>query len=369
MVGAGQLARMTHQAAIALGITLRVLTADGADSALSAGAQHVHGSHARLDDLRALAAGADVVTFDHEGVAPEHLAALQADGVRLAPTASAKLLAQDKLHARRELGRAGFPVPPFTQARSVDDVTSFAARHGWPLVAKAPRGGYDGRGVSTLGTLEAAHEALRRQPDGLLVEPHLPIARELAVLIARSAAGEAVVYPVVQTVQHEAMCREILAPAPVTADVAARARELALAIADHIDATGILAVELFDTPEGLLVNELAPRPHNSGHYTIEGCATSQFEQHLRAVLGWPLGSPSLLAPAVVTVNVIGPADGSDPAGRIAAALAVPGAHIHLYAKSPRPGRKLGHVTVCGQDMRSAREAARLAAAQLEGATQ
>lgn len=366
VVGAGQLARMTQQAAIALGITLRVLTNDAADSALRAGAQHVHGSPDRLDDLRTLADGADVITFDHERVAPEHLAALEADGVRLAPTASAKLLAQDKLHARRELARASFPVPPFAHARSTDEVASFAVEHGWPLVAKAPRGGYDGRGVFPLASQADAEHALSGHPDGLLLEPHLQIERELAVLIARSRLGESAAYPVVQTIQHEAMCREILAPAPIQADLAARARELALTIAERIDATGVLAVELFDTPDGLLVNELALRPHNSGHYTIEGCATSQFEQHLRAVLGWPLGLPTLLAPAVVTVNIVGPADGSDPASRIADALTVPGAHVHLYAKAPRAGRKLGHVTVCGQDLAPTRHAAQLAADQLQG---
>jgi 5-(carboxyamino)imidazole ribonucleotide synthase len=366
MVGAGQLARMTQQAAIALGITLRVLTDDAADSALRAGAVHVHGSPDRLEDLRALADGADVLTFDHERVAPEHLAALQADGVRLAPSAGAKLLAQDKLHARRDLARAGFPVPPFAHARSTEEVTRFATVHGWPLVAKALRGGYDGRGVFTLADPADAEHALTGGPDGLLLEPRLQIERELAVLVARSALGETAAYPVVQTVQHEAMCREILAPAPIAAGLAARARDLALAIADHIGATGVLAVELFDTSDGLLVNELALRPHNSGHYTIEGCATSQFEQHLRAVLGWPLGSPTLLAPAVVTVNIIGPADGSDPASRIADGLSVPGAHIHLYAKTPRPGRKLGHVTVCGQDLTPTRHAAQFAADQLQG---
>lgn len=244
----------------------------------------------------------------------------------------------------------------------------FAAEHGWPLVAKLPRGGYDGRGVFSLADLDAAARALAEHPGGLLLEPQLAIERELAVLVARSTTGETAVHPVVETVQQDAMCREVIAPAPIQARLAAEARELARRIAEGIDATGVLTVELFHTPGGLVVNELALRPHNSGHYTIEGCATSQFEQHLRAVLGWPLGVPSLLAPAVATVNVIGPADGSDPATRIAAALAVPGAHVHLYSKDPRPGRKLGHVTVCGQQLEPVRAAARLAAAALEGAS-
>lgn len=365
MVGAGQLARMTHQAAIALGIRLRVLAADPAEPAVRAGAVFVVGSPDGLHDLRALATGADVVTFDHERIAPEHLAALESDGVRLAPTAAAKRLAQDKVHARHTLARLGFPVPPFIHACAWDDLARFAGVHGWPLVAKTPRGGYDGRGVFPLADARAAAKALEEHPGGLLLEPRLELECELAVLVARARSGECVAYPVVETIQRDGMCREILAPAPIEPELADSARALALEIADAIDATGILAVELFQTRGGLVVNELALRPHNSGHYTIEGCVTSQFEQHLRAVLDWPLGACALTAPAVVTVNIIGPPDGSDPAWRIADALAIPGAHVHLYGKAARTGRKLGHVTVCGDDLPGAREAAHRAASLLQ----
>jgi 5-(carboxyamino)imidazole ribonucleotide synthase len=366
MVGAGQLARMTHQAAIPLGVTLRVLADAEGDSAVRSGASHLLGSHMELGDLRRLAEGADVVTFDHEGVPPDHLEALARDGVPLAPGPSAKRLAQDKLHARRRLAEAGFPVPPFAFALDDDDVTAFAAEHGWPLVAKPPRGGYDGRGVYFVDDAAAAAELLQRHPDGLVLEPRLAIERELAVLVARTAGGEHVTYPVVETVQQDGMCREIAAPAPVGDDLAAQAAGLARAIAEHGDVVGLVAVEFFVTREGLLVNELALRPHNSGHYTIEGCDTSQFEQHLRAVLGWPLGATNLTAGAVATVNVIGPADGSDPQERVPAALAIPGVHVHLYGKTARPGRKLGHVTVCGEDPEAVQRTARRAAAVLEG---
>lgn len=365
MVGAGQLARMTHQAAIGLDIQLRVLAASASDPAVGAGAIPHLGSPEELADLQVLADGADVLTFDHERVPTEHLAALQDAGVQLAPGAAAKRLAQDKLHARRELTRRGFPVPRFTHARTPEDAEKFGHRHGWPLVAKTPQGGYDGHGVFTLTGPKAARTMLAAHPSGLLLEPQLNIERELAVLLARSTTGEIQTYPVVETVQRQAMCREILAPAPILPELEAQARELAYALAVDIDATGILAVELFHTPAGLLVNELALRPHNTGHYTIEGCATSQFEQHLRAVLGWPLGPTLLRAPTVATVNVIGSADGSDPATRLSVALAVPGAHVHLYGKAPRPGRKLGHVTVCGEDLQAVRGAARLAVSVLE----
>jgi len=366
MVGAGQLARMTHQAAINLGINLRVLATGPQDPAVRAGATHLIGSPTNLEDLRELATGAEVITFDHERIPQEHLHTLEEEGIALAPSASAALLAQDKLAGRRALAERGFPIPDFVQAETVPEIEQFAARHGWPLVAKAPRGAYDGRGVWELEDPAAATTLLETLRDGLLLEPKLTIESELAVLVARSRSGQTVAYGAVQTIQKNAMCREILAPAPIDQDSAVEAQRLALAVAQEIQATGVIAIEMFLTPAGLLVNELALRPHNSGHYTIEGCATSQFEQHLRAVLDWPLGLPTLLAPAVATVNVIGASEPIDPRTRLDQALAAPAAHIHLYDKEPRPGRKLGHVTVCGQDLQSVRTAARLAAAHLEG---
>ena len=366
MVGAGQLARMTHRSAIDLGIELTVLAASPGDAAVRAGAEPVLGDSASADDLRRLAEGADVVTFDHEHAPPELLEELEREGLAFAPGPAAKRLAQDKLHARRTLEKLGFPVPAFAHATSLAEVESFAATHGWPVVAKAPRGGYDGRGVAIVASAGEAQALLDESPGGLLLEPRLEIERELAVLVARSATGQAVAYPVAETVQRDAMCREILVPAPIDAGLAREARELALAVTDTPGALGIIALELFVVDGSLLVNELALRPHNSGHFTIEGAETSQFEQHLRGVLGWPLGDPALTAPAVAMVNVVGPADGSDPRERLPEALAVPGAHVHLYDKSPAPGRKLGHVTARGADLEQAAAAARSAAAILEG---
>ncbi len=366
MVGAGQLARMTQQAAIALGVELVVLAADESDPALLAGAGSEIGSPDELDDLRRLAARCDVLTFDHEQVEPRLLEQLEAEGVRLAPGASAKLHAQDKLHARRALAAHGFPIPDFVEATGIGEFDQFAAVHGWPVVAKMPRGGYDGRGVWILEDRDRARELLAEAPGPFLLEPMLEIEMEIAVMVARSASGDAVAYPVVETVQQDAMCREVLAPARIPAELARSARQMGLEIADRIGATGVMAVELFVTPGGLLVNELALRPHNSGHYTIEGCVTSQFEQHLRAVLGLPLGETSLTAPAVATVNVVGSQTGEGPESRLAAGLAVPGAHVHLYGKQTRPGRKLGHVTVCGEDAGATADLARSAASALEG---
>jgi 5-(carboxyamino)imidazole ribonucleotide synthase len=368
MVGAGQLARMTQQAAIGLEIDLRVLAERDDEPAVLAGAAPVIGRPGDLDALRALAAVSDVVTFDHEQIPLEHLAALEAEGVRLAPRAAGKRLAQDKLHARQELSARGFPLPPFTLARTRDEAQRFADAHGgWPLIAKTPRGGYDGRGVFVLDSLQDAGRELATRPNGLILEPKLELTRELAALVAANQDGQIATYPVVQTVQEDGMCRAIIAPAPIDAGLAAEARRLAIDVTQTFALTGIIALELFQTPQGLLINELALRPHNSGHYTIEGTVTSQFEQHLRAVLDWPLGSPELTAPVVVTVNVVGGADGSDPAGRIAEALRIPRVHVHLYGKSARPRRKLGHVTVLGDDLAGTLDTAIQAAEVLSGA--
>ncbi len=366
MVGAGQLARMTQQAAIALGVELIVLAESESDPAVLAGAGFEIGSPSDLEDLRRLADRCDVVTFDHEGVDPDLLRQLEADGVRLAPGASAKLHAQDKLHARRALAGHGFPMPDFVEASAIGEFDQFAAVHGWPVVAKAPRGGYDGRGVWMLEDRDEAHDLLAEAPGPFLLEPMLDIEMEIAVMVARSTGGEQAAYPVVETVQRDAMCREVIAPAGIPAELARSARQMTMEIASSIGATGVMAVEYFVTPGGLLVNELALRPHNSGHYSIEGCVTSQFEQHLRAVLGLPLGETSLTAPSVVTVNVVGGELPQGPESRLGAGLAVPGAHLHLYGKQTRPGRKLGHVTVCGQDARATADAARSAASALEG---
>jgi len=366
MVGAGQLARMTHQAAIALGVELTVL-ADGDAPAAAAGARRLAGAPDDLAALRALAEGSDVVTFDHERIPPAHLEALERGGHVLRPAPAAKALAQDKLHARRTLRDLGTPVPRFAPAGTPEDVERFAAVAGWPVVVKARRGGYDGRGVHVVAAAAEAPAALAACADDAVVEEHVAILTELAVLVARRPGGEAVAYPAAETVQVDGMCREMVAPARVPEPVAAQAAELALRLAERADVTGLMAVELFAVDGGaLLVNELALRPHNAGHWTMEGAATSQFEQHLRAILDWPLGATALRAPAVATVNVIGRGE-RDVAAGLPAALAVPGAHVHLYGKAPRAGRKLGHVTATGPDAAAALATAREGAARLEAA--
>jgi 5-(carboxyamino)imidazole ribonucleotide synthase len=368
MVGGGQLARMTHQAAIALGQSLHVLAVSPDDPAALVSPNITLGSHTDLDALTAFAKGCDVLTFDHEHVPGELLQKLVDQGVNVRPGPDALLHAQDKLVMRRKLAALGLPVPPFAQVESVDDVVTFAEEHGWPCVLKAARGGYDGRGVWMLNGPDSAGELMPRLLEWgtpLLVEERVTMRRELAALVARSPFGQGGVWPVVETVQVNGICVEVLAPAPGMSESDAEvAQELALRIASELDVIGVLAVELFDTPEGLVINELAMRPHNSGHWTIEGARTSQFEQHLRAVLDYPLGATDVMAPAVVMANVLGApnAPSMSPDERLHHLLArFRDAHVHYYGKQERPGRKIGHVTMLGATMADVRERAKLAA--------
>ena len=370
MVGAGQLARMTHQAAIPLGQSLRILADSLDDGAALVAADVVVGDYRSLADLRAFAAGCDVVTFDHEHVPNDHIAALAADGVSVQPGAEALRFAQDKAAMRTKLTAMGVPVPRWVDLALSDDpvaaLAEFGEKVGWPLVLKATIGGYDGKGVWVLDSLDDAREVLA-SGTLLLAEEKVPIARELAAVVARSPFGQGAAWCVVETVQRDGICVEVIAPAPgLSDDLADEAQQLALRIAAELGVTGVLAVELFETPGGaLLVNELAMRPHNSGHWTIEGARTSQFEQHLRAVLDYPLGTTTLTAPVVVMANLLGGPDDVVPKSideRVHHCMARwPDVKIHLYGKGLRPGRKIGHVTALGDDLAAVRERAQAAA--------
>ncbi|WP_033339527.1 5-(carboxyamino)imidazole ribonucleotide synthase [Catenuloplanes japonicus] len=363
MVGGGQLARMTHQAAIALGQSLRVLAQSPDDGAALVAADVQIGEHTDLDALREFAKSCDVVTFDHEHVPSAHIQALAAEGFSVHPGAEALQFAQDKLLMRTRLTELGFPAPRWRTVAGLDDLVSFGDEVGWPVIAKATRGGYDGRGVFPLSDADEA-AALVATGTPLIVEERVPLVRELAVLVARSPFGQVGAYPVVETVQRDGICVEVLAPAPdLSEELALAAQELAIGVAKQLGVVGLLAVELFETEDGLVVNELAMRPHNSGHWTIEGARTSQFEQHLRAVLDYPLGETALAAPAVAMANLLG----GEPGGmsldeRLHHLFAEdPGIKVHLYGKQVRPGRKIGHVTALGTDMTTVRARAARAA--------
>jgi 5-(carboxyamino)imidazole ribonucleotide synthase len=368
MVGGGQLSRMTQQAAIALGQSLRVLAISADEPAALVTPNVTLGHHTDLEALRGFAASVDVMTFDHEHVPPAHLRTLVDEGFTVHPGPPALIHAQDKLVMRNRLLEMGVPVPEFAAVTDPADVLRFGAKYGWPCVLKAARGGYDGRGVWMVAS-EAAATALVPEllaaGTPLLVEERVAMTRELAALVARSPFGQGAAWPAVETVQQDGICVEVLAPAPsLDPGLAEEAQELALRVASTLGVVGLLAVELFETPGGLVVNELAMRPHNSGHWTIEGASTSQFEQHLRAVLDYPLGSTDPVAPAVVMANVLGasilPSMGPDE--RLHHLFArFRDVHVHYYGKEERPGRKIGHVTVLGEDMATVRSRARLAA--------
>jgi 5-(carboxyamino)imidazole ribonucleotide synthase len=365
VIGGGQLARMMVPPAVQLGIDLLVL-AESADS--SAGiAATVIGDHRDADAVLAFARGVDVVTFDHEHVPQEVLAVLVAEGIPVHPGPDALAVAQDKLVMRARLSALGLPVPDWAAVDDRAALAGFLREHGGVAVLKTPRGGYDGKGVRIVRSADDADDWFGIGGP-LLAEELVPFRRELAQSIARRPSGETALWPLVESIQRGGVCAEVIAPAPGSGGREAEvASEIAVAVAEGLDVTGVLAVELFETDdERILINELAMRPHNSGHWSIEGSTTSQFEQHLRAVLDLPLGATGVRAPWSVMVNVLGgPADGDLARSRRRALGEHPDVAVHLYGKAPRPGRKIGHVTALGTDLDDVAYRARAAAASFD----
>jgi 5-(carboxyamino)imidazole ribonucleotide synthase len=372
VIGGGQLARMMYPPAVELGIRLRVLAESAAVSAAQVVPDAPVGDYRESAVVSGFAAECDVVTFDHEHVPGALLEKLVADGVTVRPGPAALHHAQDKLAMRQRLTELGLPCPRWRQVHTWDDVVSFGrelASGSGPVtvVLKTPRGGYDGKGVLVVDLADAAGDPAtesgqtalnwlaRAGAGGLLAEERVRFDRELAVLVARSPSGQAAAWPVVESTQVDGVCREVVAPAPgLDGDLASRATEIGLTIAGELGVVGVLAVEMFEVtgPDGprVLINELAMRPHNSGHWTIDGAVTSQFEQHLRAVLDLPLGDPRPRARWSVMVNVLG-GDHPDLYRSYLHVMARdPGVKVHVYGKAVTPGRKVGHVTVCGDDL-------------------
>jgi 5-(carboxyamino)imidazole ribonucleotide synthase len=370
VVGGGQLARMLAEPAAALGIPLRLLAEAPGVSAAQVIPDHEVGDYRDLPTLERLVEGCQVVTFDHEHVPTDHLHALEDAGVAVRPGPDALVHAQDKVVMRDALARLGLPQPRFRAVRSVREVAAF----GLPCVLKTSRGGYDGKGVwfvSDEADCAPAFEAAAATGVRILAEERVDFRRELSALAVRSPSGQAAAYPVVESVQRDGICHEVVAPAPGLSDrLATQAQELALRVARELGVTGVLAVELFETVDDrILVNELAMRPHNTGHWSQDGAVTSQFENHLRAVLDLPLGSPVARAPWTVMVNILGGPD--DRTGRLYdgyphALARDPRLRVHLYGKELRPGRKVGHVNAYGDDLRECLQRARHAAAWFAG---
>jgi 5-(carboxyamino)imidazole ribonucleotide synthase len=372
VIGGGQLARMMIPAAIELGVHIRVLAETaGMSAAIAASAE---GDYRELETVMEFARTVDVVTFDHEHVPQPVLRALVEAGIPVHPGPDALLYAQDKLLMRQKLSELGLPVPDWAAAQDPEELNAFLVDHGGRAVVKTARGGYDGKGVRVVGgptEVDDWFTVLAEDGNGgaLLVEELVDFRRELAQQVARRPSGEIVAWPVVETVQRDGICAEVVAPAPASAGrIAELSEDIAVRVAEGIGVTGMLAVELFETRDGrVLVNELAMRPHNSGHWTIDGSTTSQFEQHLRAVLDLPLGATGTLRPWSMMINVLGGPDGATMPDRYADAMREhPIAKFHSYDKESRPGRKVGHVTVSGDDLDEVAYQARGAAAFFEG---
>ena len=370
VVGGGQLARMLAEPAGALGLPLRLLAEAEGMSAAQVIPDTLVGDYTDLEMLHKVTEGCAVVTFDHEHVPTEHLHALADTGLAVRPGPGALVHAQDKAVMRARLGELGVPCPRNAVVASVAEVEAF----GFPCVLKTTRGGYDGKGVWFVAGADDCAIPFRIAEQNavpILAEEVVDFSRELSALVARAPSGQAAAYPVVASTQLDGICHEVVAPAPgLSPELAGEAQQIALTVAGALDVTGILAVELFETRDGrILVNELAMRPHNTGHWSQDGAVTSQFENHLRAILDLPLGSPVAREPWTVMVNILGPADGQ--VGRLYdgfphALARDPRLRVHLYGKELRPGRKLGHVNAYGDDLEDCLERARHAAAWFRG---
>jgi len=384
IIGGGHLARMCQPPSVGLSITLSVLAESVDASAALVIPSCAVGDHTDIEAVRAFARECDVVTFDHERVPAEVLSALEADGVVLHPSPAALVFAQDKLAMRRRLTDIGVACPRWAQVSDAASLQAFGDDVGWPVVVKTPRGGYDGTGARLVGSTDEVADWLADVTrdvaagsgllvDGLLAEQKVDFVRGLAVLIARSPSGQGAAWQIVETVQTENICTQVLAPAPdLDPGLAAMATEAGLRIAGELGVTGVMAVEIFEVRDAqtgdpaYVVNKLAMRPHHSGHWSIDGAVTSQFEQHLRAVLDLPLGDTSPRAPWTVMGNVLGGDYGElYPAYRHLMARD-PGLKIHLYGKGVRPGRTIGHVNVSGVDLDDLRSRANHASDFLQG---
>jgi 5-(carboxyamino)imidazole ribonucleotide synthase len=368
VIGGGQLARMMTPPAINLGLELKVLAeAEGSSAAL---ATTQVGDYTHLDVVRKFAQTVDVITFDHEHVPLPVLEALEDEGIKVNPPSKALAFAQNKLKMRKRLGALGLPMPAWAEIQDADSLQTFIDTHGGVAILKTPIGGYDGKGVRVVRSAEDAIDwlsNLAQYGGSLLAEEKVDFVRELAQLSARRPSGEFKAWPLVQTIQENGVCSVVISPAPdASAETLEATAEIARKVAEGLEVTGVMAVEMFEARDGrLLINELAMRPHNSGHFSIEGSVTSQFEQHIRAVSDLPLGSTEPTSAHAVMVNLLGVDDKNDFVQAYGKALAAhPTAKVHTYGKGARAGRKMGHVTVVSDDLEFALAEAKGAAAVL-----
>ena len=372
IIGGGQLARMMHQAAISLGIDVQLFAEGDGVSAAQVVPDAFVGDYTDLADLQRFTKRCQVITFDHEHVPTKHLRALD---IEARPGPDALQYAQDKAAMRQRMGELGVPCPAYVVCGSADDAVAFGERQGWPIILKTSRGGYDGKGVWKIESPDEVADVFANKPETsageqvrIVAEEFIDFTRELSAIVVRSPSSQVVAYPISETVQRDGICVETTTPAPgLDEDRASELQAMAIRIAEQLGVVGVLAVELMEAPDGrVVVNELAMRPHNTGHWTIDGAETSQFDNHIRAVLDLPLGAPNQIAPVVVMANVLGGSE-DDLTGSLQHVYARDRqAHVHLYGKDVRPGRKVGHVTCLGDDADDVRRRARHAANYMMG---
>lgn len=363
-LGAGQLAKMSGLQAARYGMQTAAFSNRSEDEPLQFTTPHsTAGSFGTADDMTRFAGDCDVLTLENEFIDSKLLAEVQEkSGTPIYPSPKSFSLIENKFIEKQTFQNAGIPVTPYAIIKNEDDIKSFVDTYGWPFVMKSSKGGYDGYGNETVADLTGAKKAFKNLggDDGhaIIAEAFVDFTKELAVQVARNETGH-VVYPCCETVQKEHICVAVQSPAPVDEDIRKKAQELALKATEAIDGVGIYAFEFFLKSDGeLLLNESAPRPHNSGHYTIEGCITSQFENHVRAATGLPLGSAELRSPVVVMINLLGEQDQDAQMYYADDALEASDGHLHIYGKlDSRTGRKMGHYTLLGDDLRDTYEKA------------
>jgi len=370
ILGGGQLAKMISTSAYALGVNVNVLVKKKPDALPALSHSAAEGNWDDPVVAVSFAQHVDIVTLENEFISPASLEAIESSGVPLIPSSSTIRLIQDKWHQKESMIKASIPVVPGRSVSSVGEIADFAAIHGWPVVLKRRHEGYDGKGNATVQSAHDVQPAWNRlsvNESGLYVEVFCPFQREIAVMVCRSVSGETVTYPVVDTIQHNHICHIVRAPSSIDEQLSRQARDIAVAAVEAVDGHGTMGVEMFVTKEQtILVNELAPRVHNSGHYTIEACHCSQFENHVRAILGWPLGSTGMISPTAVMINLIGTGEGPAVPSGLTEALKISGAHVHLYGKSKSAkGRKMGHVTALGNSVVDAESICKAAASKLQ----
>lgn len=366
IIGGGQLAKMTAIAALQLGCDVIVLERNAISPAASLATHSLVGDWDNPEELLKLASHVDLVTLENEFVNADSLRVLAEHGYTLYPSAATMALIQDKYLQKQTYSKAGISVPDFREVSTPEDIHNAGDDFGWPMIVKKRRNSYDGKGNYTVNTendVELAWQQLDGDNNGLYVEAFCPFIKELAIIITRSRNGDIASYPVVETIQKNHVCHIVKAPANIPLDIATQATEVAQLAITEIDAVGSFGIEMFLTSDNkIMLNEIAPRVHNSGHYTIEACACSQFENHVRAVVGWPLGSTAMIKPAAVMINLLGTEKNDGFPVGIDRALSIPGAHVHIYGKTMSgSGRKMGHITAIADTMETAYTSARQAA--------